>query len=133
MREVHAGGHASITTSRRFPFSRNTKGTRMPAKAKLATAAPKPQFTVVGDVFIWASDDPDLGDVRIPLKMKTRVLRRSKELVDDELAFMFFILDSVLGDAAEMVDEMDAGEMRAMFREWQKAWEARVDARYPES
>ena len=65
--------------------------------------------------------------------MKTRVLRRSKELVDDELAFMFFVLDSVLGDAAEMVDEMDAGEMRAMFREWQKAWEARVDARYPES
>ena len=105
----------------------------MPKTEPKMTAAPNPRHTVAGHTFVWNSPDPEVGEVRIPLKFKTKILRKARELQDDDLEFMFFVLDSVLGDAATVVDEMDAGEMRAMFRAWQAAWEKRAEAAFPES
>ena len=105
----------------------------MPKTEPKMTAAPNPRHTVAGHTFVWNSPDPEVGEVRIPLKLKTKILRKAKELQDDDLAFMFFVLDSVLGDAAATVDEMDAAEMKAMFREWQSAWQERSEATFPES
>lgn len=105
----------------------------MPKAEPKMTAAPTPLHTVAGEMFVWRSPDPEVGEVCIPLKFKTKILRKAKELQDDDLEFMFFVLDSVLSDAATVVDEMDAGEMRAMFRAWQAAWEKRAEAAFPES
>jgi len=105
----------------------------MPKTEPKMTAAPKPLHTVAGETFVWRSPDPEIGEVRVPLKFKTKILRKARELQDDDLEFMFFVLDSVLSDAATVVDEMDAGEMRAMFRAWQAAWEKRAEAAFPES
>lgn len=94
-----------------------------------------PRFVVAGSAFVWRSDDPEVGEVKIPLKFKTKILRASREMQGDELGFIFFVLDSVINDPAitAQVDEMDAGEMRAMFRDWQKEWERKADAAFPES
>ena len=105
----------------------------MPKTEPKMTAAPNPRHTVGGHTFVWNSPDPQVGEGRIPLKVKTKSVRKVKELQDDDLAFMFFVLDSVLGDAAATVDEMDAAEMKAMFREWQSAWQERSEATFPES
>jgi len=108
----------------------------MPPKktaAPKAEAPPKPDHVVAGETFIWNSPDPEVGEVRIPLKFKTKILRAAKDMQDDELGFMFYVLDNVAGDAVSQVDEMDAGEMKTMFREWQLAWQERSEATFPES
>ena len=103
----------------------------MPASVK-AVPAPTPRHTVAGDTFVWRSDDPDVGEVRVPLKFKTKILRAARDVAEgDDLSFMFTVLDGVLGEGA--VDEMDAGEMRAMFTAWQTAWTARTEATFPQS
>lgn len=93
----------------------------------------KPQQVIAGDTFIWNSTDPEVGEVRIPLKFKTRLLREGRALLNDELEFMFYMLDGVLGSEAAKVDEMDAAEMKAMFYAWQVAWQERSEASFPES
>lgn len=100
---------------------------------KTVEKAPKPQHVVAGDTFVWNSEDPEVGEVRIPLKFKTKILRAAKDMQDDELGFMFFVLDNVAGDEVSKVDEMDANEMRAMFKAWQLAWQDRAEATFPES
>lgn len=98
-----------------------------------STAPAKPEHVIAGDTFIWNSTDPEVGEVRIPLKFKTRILREAQKMQGDDLGFMFFVLDNVLGDEVAKVDEMDAGEMRRMFSTWQTAWSERAEAAMGES
>lgn len=99
----------------------------------MSTAPEKPLHVVAGDTFIWNSPDPEVGEVRIPLKFKTRILRKAQEMQGDDLGFMFFVLDNILGDEVSKVDDMDAAEMRRMFGTWQLAWQERSEASFPES
>lgn len=104
----------------------------MPAAHMKTVPPPTPRHVVTGDTFVWRSDDPDVGEVRVPLKFKTKILRAARDVAEgDDLSFMFTVLDGVLGEGA--VDEMDAGEMRAMFTAWQTAWTARTEATFPQS
>jgi len=99
---------------------------------KAAEKAPKPHHAVVGDSFVWNSPDPDVGEVRIPLKFKGKILKAAQTMQDDELAFMFYVLHNI-GVPESVTDEMDAGEMKAMFRTWQLAWQEKSEATFPES
>lgn len=91
-----------------------------------------PVSVVTGDTFVWNSPDPDVGTVEIPLKFKGKILKAAKQYQDDELSFMFFVMHSI-GVHEATTDEMDAGEMRAMFRTWQAAWQERAEATFPEA
>ena len=103
----------------------------MPKTEMKATTSPKPQHAVIEDTFVWHSTDPEVGEVRIPLKFKTKILRAARERQDDDLGFMFTMLDAII--PAEIVDEMDAGELMRMFRAWQEAWQERQGATFPEA
>ena len=94
--------------------------------------APKPQTVVAGDTFIWNSTDPDVGEVRVPLKFKGKILKAAKSMQDDELGFMFFVLEQI-GVPDAVTDEMDAAELRSMFAAWQLAWQERAEATLGES
>lgn len=94
--------------------------------------APKPPHTVAGDTFIWNSADPDVGEVRVPLKFKGKILKQARDMQDDDLALMFFMLHAI-GVPESVTDEMDAAEMNAMFRAWQTAWQERAEATMGES
>lgn len=98
-----------------------------------AEKAPKQHQVVAGDTFVWTSTDPEVGEVRIPLKFKTKLLLEVAD-EDNELRTIRILLQGVLDKAAwEQVMEMDAGEMKAMFMKWQAAWVERSEASYPES
>lgn len=92
----------------------------------------QPTSTVAGDVFVWDSPDPDVGQVNVPLKFKSKILRAAKKMQDDQLGFMFYVLDSI-GVPAAQVDEMDVGELKAMFTAWQVAWAEQAGADFPEA
>lgn len=95
--------------------------------------APKPLHTVAGDTFVWNSPDPDVGEVRIPLKFKTKLLLEVAD-EDNELRTIRILLRGVLDEATwDQVMEMDAGEMKSMFMKWQAAWVERSEATFPES
>ena len=91
-----------------------------------------PVSVVTGDTFMWNSPDPDVGTVEIPLKFKGKILKAAKQYQNDDVSFMFFVLHSI--SVPEVVtDEIDAGEMRAMFKAWQSAWQERAEATFPEA
>ena len=87
---------------------------------------------VTGDTFVWNSPDPDVGTVKIPLKFKGKILKAAKQYQNDDVEFMFFVLHSI-GVPEVVTDEIDAGEMRAMFKAWQSAWQERAEATFPEA
>lgn len=91
-----------------------------------------PVSVVTGDTFVWNSPDPDVGTVEIPLKFKGKILKAAKQYQNDDVSFMFFVLHSI-GVPEVVTDEIDAGEMRAMFKAWQSAWQERAEATFPEA
>lgn len=92
----------------------------------------KPFSVVTGDTFAWNSPDPDVGTVEIPLKFKGKILKAAKQYQDDDVSFMFFVMHSI-GVSEAITDEIDAGELRAMFKAWQSAWQERAEATFPEA
>ena len=85
------------------------------------------QHKVIEDKLHWTSDDPEVGEVVIPLRFKGKILKQAKEYQDDDLGFMFFVLHAI-GVPEDVTDEMDALEIRAMFSAWQSAWQGRAEA-----
>lgn len=84
------------------------------AKAPVPVSENAPQHQVIDEVFVWIGDGS--GDpIRIPLSIKTKLLRRIMQLEKDEdagdLEQLFALLDG-LGDQAsiEAIDEQDYRE-----------------------
>lgn len=100
----------------------------MPAAKK-----PKPQHEVVDDVFVWHSANPDVGEVRIPLRFKTKILRRIASGELDDLQMLFLVLDETAPDYVDAVDEQDAIESAQMLNLWQAAWNEARGASLPQS
>jgi hypothetical protein len=94
----------------------------MPKTEPKTTAAPNPHHTVAGHTFVWNSPDPEVGEVRIPLKfdwdLMEDFLRKPKELRRRRAwRSCATSSDSVLGDAGgdPRYGPRDAGEVQAMF------------------
>lgn len=98
----------------------------------MATKAPQKdeRYRIDGKAFIWTTEDGD--DVRIPLRIKLKVLR---SLSGDELDLdgMMRMIDAVIPDQGDVVDEMDVNDFQAMFSTWQREYTALSGASLGES
>ena len=89
--------------------------------------ASKPRFFVAGSTFFAQTDE---GELRIPLRFKTKLLRQIRDL-PDEIDQVFALLDGI-GDkaTAEKLDELDVLDTTetaaAYFQAWQEKNEARL-------
>lgn len=67
----------------------------------------------------------------LPLRLKVGTLRKARKL--EEVDFAFTIIESIADEKSlEVIDEMDAAEMRVMFEQWQRAYNDRAGASLPE-
>lgn len=88
----------------------------------------KPEHFVAGDTFFAQTSD---GELSIPLRFKTKLIRQIREVDGDELDQMFALLDGI-GDkaTANALDELDIFEttrhVQAFFRAWQERNQASV-------
>lgn len=88
--------------------------------------AKKPQYFVAGSTFFAQTED---GELRIPLRLKTKLVRAIRDLAGDELDQMFAILDGI-GDAetAAALDELDIFETTGIAMAYFRAWGERQQA-----
>lgn len=81
----------------------------------------KPQYAVVDDKFVAQTSE---GEIKIPLRVKTGLVRRIRDLPGDELDQLFALLDGI-GDKTTpaIIDELDfATETMPLSREFFVAW-----------
>lgn len=84
-------------------------------------------YDIDGKVFIWhpLDDDDqrgDLADVKIPMRIKLKVIRDIAGR-DLDVAAMFDILERIIPDQADELDEMDLSDFQAMFSAWQAEYQ----------
>ena len=86
--------------------------------------APKPRFLVVEDTLKCQTEE---GEISLPLKFKTKLLRQFGKL--DQMDAFFLILDEVAGPGvSEVIDELDIMETTEIMVEFFKVFEERVQA-----
>lgn len=90
----------------------------------------KPKYQVVGDVFVAQTDQ---GEVRLPLRFKTKLLRSIRDTGDD-IDQVFALLDCI-GDSRTVaqLDEMDVFDMTELVTEFFKEFGERQKARLGEA
>ncbi|GAA3947850.1 hypothetical protein [Microbacterium soli] len=100
----------------------------IPVHAK--APARKPKHMVVGDTFYTQTPD---GELRIPLRFKTKLLRVIRDL-PDEIDQLFALLDG-LGDKAtsEALDELDIFDTTEVAEKYFQAWQEKNEARLGEA
>lgn len=102
--------------------------TPIPVHAK--APAKKPKHMVVGETFYAQTDD---GELRIPLRFKTKLVRAISQ-TDDELDQLFALLEG-LGDqgTADALDELDIFETTEIAEKYFQAWQEKNQARLGEA
>lgn len=106
-----------------------------------AESAPKPQSLVVEDTFIWKSGDPDVGEVRVPLKFKAKHMYAVLDIAATEndpersemLMARYYLTQVWPAEVVAALGEGDVDELMACYNEWQAARSRREGASYPES
>jgi hypothetical protein len=90
----------------------------------------KPKFLVVEDKLIAQTSN---GELKLPLKVKTKVFREIKEL-PDELDQLFALLDGI-GDTetAAALDELDIFETQDVVEKFFEEFQTKAKARVGES
>lgn len=92
-------------------------------------AVEKPRFLVVEDSLKCQTE---LGELSLPLRFKTKILREFGKL--DQMDAFFVIIDQVAGpDTAAVIDELDIMETTEIMVEFFRIFEARVQATMGES
>lgn len=86
---------------------------------------------VDGKTYVWKTEDGD--KIRIPLRIRLKVLRKIGTDRDLDAGAMFDMLELLIPDQAETLDEMDVNDFTAMFTSWQKAYSERTGAALGES
>ena len=101
---------------------------RKPAAKATAT---KPKFIVIDGVFYAQTSDQ--GEVRIPLKFKTKLFR-AITAITDEVEQVFALLDGI-GDkkTADQLDELDIFEMQELVAAFFDEFKAKAEASVGES
>lgn len=90
----------------------------------------KPRYMVVGNVFVAQSDD---GEVKIPLRFKTKLIREIRDL-PDEMDQVFALLAGI-GDrkTADQLDELDIYDTAELVTKFFQAFQEKQKARLGES
>lgn len=83
------------------------------------------EYDIDGRTLIWHADvDEDEApfDVRIPLRIKMRVLRayNGAELSAENMMAM---LEAIIPNQSEQLDEVDVNDFQEMFTTWQAEYE----------
>lgn len=91
--------------------------------------AKKPKHLVVGETFYTQTSD---GELRIPLRFKTKLLRAIRD-TGDELDQLFALVNG-LGDeaTAAALDELDIFETTEIAEKYFQAWQEKNEARLGE-
>lgn len=105
------------------------------------TTASTPQAVVAGDTFIWKSSDPDVGEVRVPLKFKAKHMYAVLDIAATEndpersemLMARYYLTQVWPPEVVAALGEGDVDELMACYNEWQTARSRREGASYPES
>lgn len=92
--------------------------------------AKKPKHMVVGETYYTQTAD---GELRIPLRFKTKLLRAIRDS-GDEIDQLFALLGG-LGDKAttEALDELDIFETTEIAEKYFQAWQEKNEARLGEA
>lgn len=82
------------------------------------------QYEVNDKTFIWHPEDENgetgnLEDIRIPMRIKLKVVRALADQDSDDAAVMFKLLEAVVPGQADALDEMDMNDFVDMFGTWQ--------------
>lgn len=87
-------------------------------------------YSVDGKAVTWPTEDG--SEVRIPLRLKLKVLRA---LADREMnaSAMFAMLEQIIPEQADALDEMDLHEFEDMFGTWQAEYQLLTGASLGES
>lgn len=89
------------------------------------------QHRVDGDLFVWL--DPEVGEITIPLRFRTKHLREIAKGQMDDVELLFYLLDNLAPDQTAKVDELDAADAMRMLGAWQAAWNEARGASLPQS
>ncbi|WP_431800320.1 hypothetical protein [Microbacterium kunmingense] len=86
----------------------------------------KPEFFVAGNTFYAQTEN---GELAIPLRFKTRLIRELRDVEGDELDQMFILLDRLNDQAtADALDELDIFDTTRVVGQFFKAWREKQQA-----
>lgn len=91
----------------------------------------KPQFMVVGDTFVAQTAD---GELKVPLRFKTRLFRQLLKSDADEVEQFFLLLEGIGDDTTlEVIDELDIFESAKIAAAYFQGWKEKQQATPGES
>lgn len=93
-----------------------------------APTSKKPEFFVAGTTFYAQTEN---GELSIPLRFKTKLIRQIRDVDGDEIDQIFALLDGLNDQAtADALDELDIFEtgrvVAAFFQAWREKQQASV-------
>lgn len=96
------------------------------------------EYEIDGKTFIWHPEDDEgntgsLEAIRIPMRIKLKVIRALSDQDIDDAATMFRLLESVIPGQATALDEMDMNDFVDMFGTWQTEYTLLNGASLPEA
>lgn len=80
-------------------------------------------YHVDGRMLTWPADvDTEAGEepfeIKIPLRMKLKVLKPFIGQSNDDIGAMFEMLNAIIPNQSENLDEMDVADFESMFTAW---------------
>lgn len=92
----------------------------MPTK----TTAAGREYEIDGKMFVWSPEDDEgnvgnLTPIRIPMRIKLKLIRAMSDLDIEDAGNMFKLLEAIIPGQADALDEMDMNDFIDMFGTWQ--------------
>lgn len=86
----------------------------------------KPKYFVAGATFFAQTEN---GELKLPLRFKTGLIRAIRDIDGDEIDMMFALLDGLNDkETAAALDELDVFETTALVAAFFKAWREKQQA-----
>lgn len=85
-----------------------------------------PRHRLEQGTFIWTTDDG--GEIRLPLKLKLKVIRSLADKDLDNISTMFAMIDAIAPGQEAVLDEQDVNDFSAMFTTWQQVYNEQTGA-----
>lgn len=84
------------------------------------------RYRVVENTFVWTTDEG--VSIRLPLKLKMKVIRALADKDLDNVSTMFDMIDAIAPGQNDALDDQDVNDFTAMFTQWQKVYNDRAGA-----
>lgn len=88
-------------------------------------------YTVEDKTFIWTTDEGT--EVKLPLRLKLKVLRALAHEDLDNVSTMFAMIDAIAPGQQDVLDEQDVKDFTEMFAAWQQVYNDEAGATLGES